>query len=291
MKNIFKFFYILFIALFFVSCKNNDVKNEGKLQVYASIYPMYDFASKIGGDKADVYNMTPSGVEPHDFEIVSKDIVDLENGDIFIYNGEGMEHWVDRVLDTIKNVKVVKASEGISIITDDGYNDPHVWLYPLNAKKEMENIKNAFVEVDPENRDYYEENYKRYSKDFDDLDFIFKNEISKMTNKNIVVSHPAFGYLCKAYNLNQVAIVNEDFEPDPKTVANIIDFIKKNNIKTVYYEELSTTKLAKTIADATGTKISVLNPIESLTEEEINDGVDYFLLMKDNLNALKEGMD
>lgn len=286
-----KVLYLLFAsALLFYSCKMDDNKSSSKLQVYTSIYPMYDFTLKIAGDKADVYNMTPSGVEPHDFEITAKDIANLENADIFIYNGEGMEHWADRVITLLKTNVIVKASEGISIIEDNKYLDPHVWLYPLNAKKEMENIKNAFVKIDDKNKDYYEENYKKYAKEFDDLDESYKN--LKVQNTNFVVSHGAFSYLAKAYGLNQIAVLNNpDFEPDLKTMANIIDFVKNNNIKTVFYEEFSGPKVIKNIADATGAKVLPLNPIESLSEIKIKDGADYFSIMKENLNALKNGMD
>ena len=91
MKNV---FYLLLILLSLISCNNNNNQNTtDKLQVYASIYPIYDFAKKIGGEKIDIYNITSAGSEPHDFELTSKDMANLSKANLFIYNGASMEHW------------------------------------------------------------------------------------------------------------------------------------------------------------------------------------------------------
>ena len=154
-----------------------------KLKVMASFYPMYDFAVKIGGDKAEVTNMVPAGTEPHDWEPAAADIKNLEEAALFVYSGGGMEHWVEDVLASLETKKLVsvEASAGVTLRSghihdeeehkgaeehteeeehghDHGQFDPHVWLSPVNAKKEMENIKNAYVKADPENKDYYEKN-------------------------------------------------------------------------------------------------------------------------------------
>ena len=282
-----KFLTILFILSLLVGCSNVSKDNKdssNRLKVYASIYPMYDFAKKICGDKADVYNMTSAGSEPHDFEITSKDMANLTKANLFIYNGGGMEHWVDTVKDSIKELKYVETSSNI----DDKGLDPHFWLSPIKAKKQMENIKNALAEIDAVNADYYNSNYNYYADRLNELDNHFKDVLSKIKNTNIVVTHPAFGHFCKAYSLNQVAIARD--EADPKAMSDTIAFIKNNNVKAIFYEDFSSSKLVDSIARETGAKILTLNPIESLSVEYIEAGEDYFSVMESNLVSLTNGL-
>ncbi|WP_297296549.1 zinc ABC transporter substrate-binding protein [uncultured Brachyspira sp.] len=283
---------IIIILSLIISCeKNNTQKNditnnnaENKLQVYASIYPVYDFTKKIGGDKIDVYNMTSAGSEPHDFEITSKDMANLTKANLFVYNGGGMEHWVDTVKDSIKDLNYLESSLGIN----NERLDPHFWLSPINAKKQMENIKNAIVEIDPDNADYYNSNYNIYADKLDELDKSFRDNLSNIKNTNLVVTHPAFGHFCKEYALNQVAIARD--EADPKSMSEIITFIKNNNIKAIFYEEFSSSKLVDSIAKETSAAIYTLNPIESLSEEDVKAGEDYFSIMEKNLMSLTNGL-
>lgn len=265
---------------------------ETKLKVMTSFYPVYDFAVKIGGDKADVTNMVPAGMEPHDWEPAATDIKNLEQADLFIYSGASMEDWTQKVLASLENKKLVsvEASDGLKLRKGhgEGTYDPHVWLYPLNAKKEMENIKDGYVKADPANKDYYENNYKTYADKFDKLDQEYKTTLAALPHKDIVVSHEAFGYLCDAYGLTQMGIegLTPDSEPDPARMAEIIDFVKKNNVKVIFFEELASPKVAKAVSSETGASTAVLNPLEGLTDAEISAGNDYFSVMEANLQQL-----
>lgn len=270
---------------------------SGKLKVMASIYPVCDFAVKAGGDKVTVTDMVPAGTEPHDWEPGTGDIIGLEKADVFVYSGAGMEHWAEDVLKSLdnKSLVVAEASEGITLREGHGEEsyDPHVWLDPMNAKKEMENIKNAFVKADPENKDYYENNYKAYGEKFDALNQSYKDALSPFSGKTIVVSHEAFAYLCKAYGLTQMGIegLTPDSEPDPAQMAKIIDFIKKNKVETIFFEALGTSKVIDVISKETGARAAALNPIEGLSDEEIKAGDDYFSIMEANLEALKRALE
>lgn len=292
--------------------QKEDIQDSGKLTVMASFYPMYDFAVKIGGDKVAVANMIPAGTEPHDWEPATKDIANLEKADVFVYSGAGMEHWAEDVLKTLKNqnLTVAEASSGITLMKghehEEGENqeaeseehehgefDPHVWLSPANAKIEMENIKDAFVKADPENEAYYQANYETYAGKFDELDKKYKDTLSPLPNKSVVVAHEAFGYLCDAYGLTQMGIegLSPDSEPDPARMAEVIDFVKENKVKTIFFEDLVSPKVAETIAKETGAKTEVLNPLEGLTDEQLKNGDDYFSVMEKNLTVLKEALE
>lgn len=290
MKNTF-FIIIILLSIFILNCnknknsdKNNDKDNSGKLHIYTSIYPIYDFTKKIGGEKISVYNMTKAGAEPHDFEITSKDMANLSKADLFIYNGGGMEHWVDTIKEALKDIKYVNTSSNIN----ENNLDPHFWLSPINAKIQMENIKNGLIEIDSKNKNYYESNYNLYANRLTELDKKIKTSLSDIKNRNLVLTHPAFGHFCKEYSLNQIAIARD--EADPKAMAEIITFIKSNNVRAIFYEEFSSSKLVDSIAKETGIKILTLNPIESLSEENINSGEDYFSIMEKNLISLSDGL-
>lgn len=281
---------------------------EKQLSVYASFYPLFDFSTKIAGDKATVVNLVPVGMEPHEWEPTAADIIGLENADIFIYNGAGLEHWVSDVLASLQNQEliVVEASEGLDLMEgypheedheddedhDHGDFDPHVWLNPLYAKQEAEKIKNALSLTDPANQSYYEENYTEIAAEFDLLDQEYRETLNGVPNKDFIVSHESFGYLAAAYGLNQIGIEGlvPDSEPDPARMAEIIDLAKEKNIRTIFFEELVSPKVVETIAKAVGAETDVLNPLEGLSEEELAAGQDYFSVMRKNLEALRKAL-
>lgn len=302
-------------------CSSSSNSNSGgstdkaKLSVYTSFYPMYDFAKKIGGDKIELTNLVPAGTEPHEWEPTANDITNLEKANVFIYNGAGMEHWVEKVVGSLENKELVsvEASKGLTLLAghhdedeerengevkenedreEESATDPHVWMSIRNAKQEMKNIKDALVKADQTNAGYYEKNYITYAAEFDALDNEFKTTISGLKNKSIVVAHEAFGYICADYGLTQVGIegLSADSEPDPARMAEIIKFAKDNKVKTIFFEELVSPKVAETVASELGAKTDMLNPLEGLTDEQLTAGEDYISIMKSNLEALKAAL-
>lgn len=300
-KGIFILGLLLTVTFFFSGCQSEGDEENGKLKVMASFYTMADFSEKIGGDKVDVVNMVPAGTEPHDWEPSPKDIVALEKADIFVYSGGGMEHWTDDVLESLEseNLVVVETTDGVQLLEsqaseegEEEHFDPHVWLAPQNAQQQMRNIANALIEADPENKDYYESNFEEYAEKLKTLDEKFRAELREFSRRDIVVSHEAYGYLCKVYGLKQIAIegLSAESEPDPARMAEIIDLVKEENIKVIFFETLVDSKVAKSIAEATGAEVQVLNPIEGLTKKEVSEGKDYFSTMEANLEALKNAL-
>ncbi len=299
------------IALLAACGANHAAENEGegKITVYTSFYTMYDFTVKIGGGRVTVTNMIPSGTEPHDWEPSPKAVAGLSMADLFIYNGGGMESWAEKVIQSVNNpeLHIVETSKGLiqesaetaGIIAggdgkghSDGASDPHIWLNPMLAKKQMEAIRDGLVQVDPSNREYYESNFNLYSARLDELDKAYREAVKSFSKKEIVVSHEAFGYLCEAYGLKQLAIegIAGESEPTPAKMAELIDFVKEHDVKVIFFEELASPKTAEAIAMETGVKTAMLNPLEGLGEESIKAGKDYFSVMEENLEALKEAL-
>ncbi|MGX4686452.1 metal ABC transporter substrate-binding protein [Vagococcus sp. JNUCC 83] len=278
-------------------------KDDDKLHIVTSFYPMYDFAKKVTGNKADVTVLTEAGVEPHDYEPSAKDLAKIQNADVFIYNSNEMETWVRDVLASIdtKKVKVIEASQGIDLMeaseedeheTEDSHNhqlDPHVWLDPVLAKKEVETITKGLVEVDTPNKDSYEKQSADFIKKLDELNQAYVDATKDASQKTFVTQHTAFSYLAKQYGLKQVAIsgISPDQEPTPKDLKHIEDLVKKDNIKIIYTESSASSKVAETITSATGATLSELNPLESLTQKQMDDGEDYLSVMYTNLDHLK----
>lgn len=169
-----------------------------------------------------------------------------------------------------------------------GEYDPHVWLAPLNAKAETKNIADKLIAFDSDHASKYQENFKKVAAEFDKLHQEFMSGLSNVKQKEIVVSHEAFGYLCNAYGLVQYGVegIVPTSEPDPSKMTEIIHFVKEHNINTIFFEELASEKVAAAISKETGAKVAVLNPLETLTSEQISKGENYFSIQRQNLNSL-----
>ncbi|MCM1158493.1 MAG: metal ABC transporter substrate-binding protein [Bacteroidales bacterium] len=272
---------------------------EDKLSVVTTIYPMYDFAGKIAGDKAEIINLVPAGMEPHDFELSTGDMQLVERADMFIYNGAGMEHFVDKTLEAVsnKNLAVVECARNIELVeasTEEGKTekDPHTWLSPVNAIAEAEVIMEALVGLDKENEAYYRKNFEQYREQLEELDARYRKELDGLAGDTIVVAHEAFGYLCAEYGLKQEALegLTPDSEPDAARMKEIIDFCREKDIRTIFFEELVSPKVAQTIAEEAGADTEVLNPLEGITAKQQEAGLDYIGLMEQNLEALKKAL-
>ena len=170
----------------------------------------------------------------------------------------------------------------------DHHIDPHTWVSPKSAMIMAENIKNSLVEADPDHTAGYEQRYEELRTKLEALDQHFTDELAKVPNKEIVVSHQAFGYLARDYGLTQHAIMglSPDAEPTGQDIVKLAKLVKDEGIKYIFFEELVSDKLAKTLASEAGVETMVLNPVEGLTKEQATNGDDYFTLMEKNLQNL-----
>ena len=298
-KRITALLFIICCMVFCTSCGNDNsevsqTKDNDKLLIVTSIYPIYDFTCKIAGDNAKVINLVPAGVEPHDFELSTGDMRLLESADMFIYNGAGMEAFVDKTLQGLSNKELVpvEAAKNAKLIENGHITDPHTWLSIENAKAECEAVKNALIEIDPAHGEAYQSNYSEYIIQLDALIEEYKSGLEGCSKKMIVVAHEAFGYMCDEFGLTQQGIegVMADAEPDSARMKELIDICRDNDIKIIFFEELVSPKVAETIAAETGAQTMVLNPIEGLTSEQEEQNMDYIILMRENLKALQAAL-
>ncbi len=278
---------------------NQPTSTKNKLSITASFYPLYDFAKAVGGDKVSVTNITPAGAEPHDYEPSPRQLVDAQKSRVFIYDGGTMEPWVGKFLPDYRN-RVVKASSGINLQTgqdEDGVSstdikDPHFWLDPVLAQKIVSNIKDGLVKADPSHSEYFESNAKNYIKKLTKLDEDYRKGLSKCKLHTIITSHAAFGYLAKQYNFKALSIagINPDEEPSPAKLAELSRLVKTKKIKYIFFESLTSPRLAKTIAQETSAKTLVFDPIEGLSEKDQKQGKNYLSVQRENLDNLKTAL-
>ena len=298
---------VLIGVVFFISKRPfqyNQTSNNNKLQVITTLYPLYDFVKNVGQDKVEVTLLLPPGVEPHAFEPKPNDVVVINQADLFVYTGKFMEVWAEDILKgvTNKNLKAVDTSKGIKLILSEfhdedepaGSIDPHIWLDFNNAQVMVDNITQGLVETDPSNKDFYLTNAVSYKKSLKDLDDKYKTTLNTCRIKEVVYGgHYAFGYLAKRYGVNYVAAqgIAPDSEPTANDMVSLVEQIKENGIKYVFYEELTSPKISQTLAKETGTQMLLLNAAHNVTKQDQDNGVSYLSIMEENLANLKIGLE
>ncbi len=319
-KNSWKYLVgLLLIAVIFTltACgQTNKQEESGKsdtIKVVSTFYPMYDFAKNVVGDAGDVQLLIPAGTEPHDYEPSAKDIAKITDADVFVYNSHELETWVKDVLENVdeKKVAVVEAASSIDLMAGAAHDhdhdeeeadhdehdhdhelDPHVWLDPVLAQKEIEAIRDELVKKYPEQKATFEKNAATYIEKLKALDTEYQEAFKDAKNKTFVTQHAAFGYLAKQYGLTQESIagISPDQEPSPSRLAELKKYIKEHNVSVIYFETSASSKVAETLARETDVELAVLNPLESITQKEQDKGEDYISVMKANLEALKKSI-
>ena len=280
-------------------------KKEGKLNIMTTFYPIYDFTRNIVGDEGEVSLLIGAGTEPHEYDPTAKDIAKISQSDALVYDNENMETWVPTVMKSltdskVKEIKATKDMELLPIEDDDEHEgeehhdehehefDPHVWLSPKKAKLLVEKITAQLSEAFPEKASAFKTNAQAYLEKLTELDTEYSSALKDAKQKNFVTQHTAFRYLATDYGLNQFGIagISPEAEPSPARLAELTKYIKENEIRYIYFEENASEKIAKTLATETGVALEVLNPLESLTKEEMDRGDNYISVMKENLQAL-----
>lgn len=261
--------------------------DNNKISVMASFYPVYYFASQISLPNINLQNITPAGSEPHDYEPTPQQLTQLERSQMLILNGSGFEPWATRLTPQLENlqVSVVDSSQGIAG-TD---TDPHVWLSPKLAQTQVQNITQALIAADPTHTTNYETQSQALLQELQNLDQEFTEGLSQCRQQTFVTSHAAFGHLADSYDLEQLSIsgLSPEEEPSTRSLAELTTLVRANNIKYIFFETLVSPKLSETLALETGAQTLVLDPLEGLSQNQIEAGENYFTVMRSNLANLQ----
>ncbi|MDR3148980.1 MAG: metal ABC transporter substrate-binding protein [Oscillospiraceae bacterium] len=291
--------------------------DSGKISVVTTIFPPYDFARQIAGDKAAVNMLLLPGSESHSLEPTPQDIITIQNCDVFIYVGGESDEWVNNVLSSMdtSGIKIITLMDCAEIVeeeivegmqeeeedtsgnseADEPEYDEHVWTSPRNAKLIVKKISDTLCEVDGANADTYKSNTTEYLGRLDELDAKFQAVVDNAARKTIVFGDRfPFRYFADTYGLEYFAAFpgcSTETEASAATVAFLIDKINAEKIPVVFHIELSNEKMANSISEATGAQVRLLHACHNISKADFESGKGYIDLMSANAEALKEALE
>jgi len=287
---------IIAAVVFVAGCGGDEEQTRDEIEVVAAFYPLAYAADRVGGAKIDVRNLTPPGAEPHDVELTARDVERVRRADLVLYLGGGFQPALeDAVADAEGDA--VDLLDGVRLLRgkdygehgeeeengNDGSVDPHVWLDPLRYAAIVEKIARELGRPDAG---------RALVRELRQLDHDFRRGLADCARRDLVTSHAAFAYLAQRYRLRQIAIsgLSPESEPTPRDLEEIIEQIEASGARTIFFETLVSPRIAETVARETGANTAVLNPLEGLTEDEVESGADYFSVMRENLAALRTAL-
>ncbi len=280
-------------------------QKSGKLIVVATFYPLFYLAERIGGDMVESHSLIQPGIEVHSWQPSVKDIVSCSDADIVVYNGAGLDDWLQEdilpLIDAIGKL-IVKTTENVTLwknverekIKEHGLYDPHTWLSPYEARQQAESIYRAFIERDQKNADYYTARWIALSNDLNTLDESYKTKLQSKVRDSIFVTHDAFGYMARRYGFEQQGIigVSADEQPSTQTIVQMVDIMQQTGTYIFYIEPGYSDVYVQTVK--TELQLRTGKTVQILELYHLNgpiDGLDYIQQMEKNLVNLKKGIE
>ena len=270
--------------------------SSSKLPVLVTFYPQYDFTQNIGGDKISLSLLVPMTVDVHSFEPTPSSIQQVATARILIYNGAGLEPWISQVVNAAgnNNLLLVNASQGIPLIPVPAQfqrlgrvMDPHVWLDPVLAKQQVNNILQALVKADPADQAYFTANAQAYNSKLDNLNSKIVNATITTQTRKFVTFHEAFSYFSNRYSLIQIPIAGPfEEELTSSDIQNVVDVVNQNHLCVVGFESLENPAISKSIASQTHAQLMRMDPIEGLSQSDQVLGKTYLIKMGEDLSVM-----
>jgi manganese transport system substrate-binding protein len=277
---------------------HNAPANSNKKKVLTTFTVLADMARNVAGDQLEVESITRIGSEIHGYEPTPSDIKKAQAADLILVNGLDLERWVEPFLGKVKDVPTVTITEGISpmAIASGPYADrpnPHAWMSPKTAQIYVENIRRAFVELDPDNAATYNANAEAYQKKLTAIAQQLQTAIAQVPeNQRVLVTcEGAFSYLAKDYGLKEVYLwpINADQQSTPQQVKAVIDQVKAQNVPTVFCESTVNPEGQKVVAQATGAKFGGNLYVDSLSQAD-GPVPTYLDLLTYDIEAIANGL-
>jgi len=311
------FILLALIAMSVVSlagCNRQEIKTTTRLQVVTTLFPLYDFARIIAGDRAEVTMLLPPGMEPHSFEPKPNDIIRIGKAGLFIYTNRYMEPWAETILKGIdrQRLQVVNAGQGASYAqataadehgdadhdshaadSHTGVMDPHIWLDFSNAALMVDTILAGFVAADPLNEGYYRAHAAELKGGLAALDQRYRAGLSVCATRTFLHGgHFTFGYLARRYGLEYRSLsgVSSESEPSAARMAAMVRQIRSSGVRYLFAEELLSPRLTETLANEAGVAVLKLHGAHNLGKDDVQRGVGFIGLMEQNLVNLQRGL-
>jgi zinc transport system substrate-binding protein len=295
-------FALTALALLGAGCGTGgeDSSGSGKPEVIAAFYPLEFVAAEVAGGSANVTNLSPPGIEPHDLELAPGQVRSLAQADLIVYLGEGFQPGVEDVIGELSGTALIDGLEtqdrllqGSDEHEDEGgdeehASDPHIWLDPTRVASLGTLVAAEMARIDPDNADHYEDNAADLVNALDELDEEYSSALENCERNELVVSHEAFGYLTDRYGLEQVGVsgIDPEADPSPGRVAEVANFAREHGVTTIFFEEQVAPDIAQVIADEIGAGVEVLDPLEFPPDGDS----DYFDVMRTNLNSISAAL-
>lgn len=314
MKRLLIFLISAALLVSLTACNEPAAPETDGVSVVSTVFAPYDFARQLVGDNGTVTMLLPPGSEAHSYEPTPKDILEIQNADVFIYVGGESDGWVTDVLESVGDgVRAVTLMDCVELLEEEtvegmegedaheGHDhaheaeyDEHVWTSPRNAVLICEKIAAALCEADPEHAAEYEANLESYTAKLAELDAAFTDIVAN-GERNTIIFADRFPllYFARAYGLEYYAAFpgcSDDAEPSAATVAFIIDKVEAEDIPVVFHVELSNEDMADIVCDETGAVKRQFNACHNVTRAQFNAGVTYLDLMWENTEVLKEAL-
>lgn len=305
-----RYIILLLLSLGLVAgCSSADNGNDdpSKTKIYTTIYPLQFLVEEIAGDTVEAITVYPPGVDEHSYEPTSKELTDIAEGEAFFYIGAGLEAFASTAAGALENqdVKLIEIGKNEELFLssehdhehddhghDHGDIDPHIWLDPLRMIDIATIIKDELVAIHPEEKANFEENIAHLEAELMELDDEFQQLISSKTNRNILVTHAAFGYWEERYGIEQIAIhgLSTENEPSQKDLIAIIETAKEHDINHIIFEQNVTTRVSEVIKEEIDAEVLSIHNLSVRTDDDIREERDYFSIMRDNLDILDQAM-
>lgn len=305
MKRILALFLSLILIFSFCSCGKPTEKEE-KLSIVTTIFPAYDFARAIAGDKAEITMLLKPGSESHTYEPTPKEAAKIHDSDLFIYNGGEGENWAKTIISALKTENVLsmmgctgtlqgEIKEGMELEHHHEETDEHVWLSLSNAGEIIDAIKNKISSIDPLNTEVYEENAENYKAEILKLKSEAEDVVSNAKRNTIIFADrfPA-RYFANEFSLDYYAAFpgcSEESEASAKTLTFLCNKVRSENISRVFYIEFSNQKTADAICESTGAKKLLFHSCHNVSVSDMEKGIRYIDLMKQNIQNIKEALE
>ena len=276
-----------------------------RLRVAVAFYPIEEIVRSVGGVDVDVIDLTPPGSEPHDLELTAQTASELQDASMVFFLGRGFQPGVEKALESLPDAaRRVDLLEGISLLpvtdqlagtqgevegeTIDGDRDPHVWVDPVQMIAMTMIVTETLSKADPTNAQAFGVRAQAYVTTLSELDKAFATRLANCESRTIVTSHRAFAYLTDRYELQQIPIagISPEEEPDPKSMQAVAAAAKEFDVTTVFFEDRVPKDLSETIAAEIGAQTAALDPIETITSDDLADGVTYASIQRSNLETL-----
>ncbi len=314
MRKFLAIFICAALAASLGACGAAPSSESDGISIVATTFAPYDFARELVGERGTVSMLLPPGSEAHSYEPTPKDILEIQNADVFIYVGGESDEWVTDVLESAgEGVRVVTLMDCVELLEeetvegmesedaheghDHGHEaeyDEHVWTSPRNAALICEKIAAALTQTDPEGAEYFAANLENYCAELDRLDAAFTDIVANGARNTIIFADrfPLL-YFVRAYGLTYYAAFpgcSDDAEPSAATVAFIIDKVREEDIPVVFHVELANEDMCDIVCDETGAAKRQFNVCHNVTRAQFNAGVTYLELMWENTEVLKEAL-